>query len=147
MIRLLGRGDEAGPPRAAADAGFVPRLETLEARVALSTWSVGKKVKIDFAVANPDVPAQVSTLPPPAVGVAPPPADADAAAGLVRVPGRAGFDRGGGHGFDPAKTDKDKFEPYYAGGSANGSVDVLGVWVGTGVETPAATGKATPILF
>ena len=142
MIRLPGWGDEAVPPRAAG-GGFVPHLESLEARLVLSG-----KIKMDFAVANPDVPAHVSTLPPPAVGLAPAPGGAGEAAGLVQLPGgESGFDRGGGDWIDPAKTDKDKFEPYYAGGSASGSAHVLGVWVGVGNESPVPAAKATPILF
>src|SRR5947209_3936995 len=84
---VAGVGDEAGPSRAAPDRGFVPRLESLEARVVLSE---GKKVKIDFAITDP---AQVSTVSPPAVGLVAPPAGPFAAAGPVQVPGgNAGFD-------------------------------------------------------
>ena len=91
MIRLLGWGDETVPPQKAADPGFMPLLESLEARVVLSH---GGKVKIDFEIANPHVPAHVSTLPPPAVDLAATPAGSDGPSGLVHVPvGQDGFDR------------------------------------------------------
>jgi hypothetical protein len=109
MNGLLGRSDEAAGPQSAANRGFVPQLESLVARVALSTWGAGKKVKIDFAVANPEVPAHVSTLPPPAVGLAAAPADANGLSDPVHVPGgdEAGFARVGvGGGWDLAKSGK-----------------------------------------
>ena len=108
MIRLLGCGDGAVAPR------FVPQLEALEGRVVLSG-----KVKIDFEVADPGVPVQVSTVPAPAAGLLAAPADPGGATGAtapvhVHGSGVSGFDRVGGIWVDPAKTDKDKFEPYYA---------------------------------
>src|SRR5262245_9517125 len=126
MIGLSGRGVEVDAPRTAGRV-FVPTLEFLEGR----TVPGYGKVKIDFEVANPEVPAHVSTLPPPAAGLAAPPADAGEAAGLIHLPGdgKAGFDRGAG-GFELAKTDKDKFEPYYESARANKAVLIVDVWVG-----------------
>jgi hypothetical protein len=124
MIRLLGWGDEAVPPRAAAARGFVPQLETLDGRV------VPSRVKIDFCLADTGVPAQLSTVTPvPAVSLVAAPAGQDGAnalTGLVNVPGsgEAGFDRVGATWFDVQKTDKDKFEPYAYKGYA--SDDLVG---------------------
>jgi hypothetical protein len=114
MNGLLSWGDESVGPRAESTRGFVPNLESLESRVVLSH---GGKVKIDFEIANPHVPAHVSTLPPPAVHLAAAPAGPDGASeatGLVHVSGdQDGFDR---------------------------------VWVGSGDDI-AIKRKATPILF
>ena len=91
MNGLLSWGDESVGPRAAGTRGFVPTLESLETRVVLSH---GGKVKIDFEVANPHVPAHVSTLPPPTVHLAAAPAGPDEPTGLVQVAGdQDGFDR------------------------------------------------------
>jgi hypothetical protein len=92
----------------------VPQLESLDGRVVPAL--VGK-IKIDFAVANPDVPAHVSTLPPPAVGLAAPPAGSDGLSGPtgpVQVPGgsAAGFERASdGGGWLNLKTGE-KFHEY-----------------------------------
>lgn len=106
MIRLLGWGDEAVPPRAAAARGFVPQLEALDGRV------VPSGVKIDFCLADTGVPPQVSTVtPPPDVVLLGAPASPGGAA-PVQVPDAAGFHRVGDVGLEFTKTDKDKFEPY-----------------------------------
>ena len=119
MNGLMGWGEGGMGPRTAGNPGFVPQLESLEARVALSTWSAGKKVKIDFVDEYPHIPAHVFTLPPPAPGLAAPAgsADPDGPPGLVHAP--AGQD-----GFHS-------------------------VWVGPGddVTTMRMVGIATPILF
>jgi hypothetical protein len=92
MNGLVGWGEGGAGPRTAGNPGFVPQLESLEARVALSTWSAGKKVKIDFVDENPHIPAHVFTLPPPAPALAAAPADPDAPPGLVHAPaGQDGF--------------------------------------------------------
>lgn len=107
MVRLLGWGDGAVSPRVSAAPGFVPQLEALDGRVVPSHTG---KVKIDFAIANPDVPAHVSTLPPPAADLAAAPAPPDGTTGLVHFPGsgEAGFEHVwvGGAGRDFAAADK-----------------------------------------
>jgi hypothetical protein len=84
------------------------------------TWGEGKTVKIDFCVADPGVAAQVSTVAPaPAVGLVATPAGPDGANSAtapvhVHGSGDSDFHRDGRTWFEPAKTDKDKFEPHYA---------------------------------
>ena len=86
MVRLLGWGDEAGTPR-----GFVPDLEVLEGRAALS---LAGKVKIDFAlVLAPDVPVQQSTVSPGVSQLAAPDGESGTT-GTVQVDGGSGL-------FDP----------------------------------------------
>jgi hypothetical protein len=141
MIGLLKGGVAVDEGR--AGRGFVPHVESLEGRVVPGYG----RVKIEFEVANPEVPAQVSTLPPPAADLAAPQAEANGV-GLVQLPGsgESGFNRGDGTGFELAKTDKDKFEFSLVSVSTNGAGQDHGVWVGSG-PVDVTVSKASPKLF